>query len=242
MVRMLQAVMLLCVALAAGARADEIDNLRQVLTQQMPGMSVGEIRQIPGTTLYEVQINGHELLYVDQEARVGLVGGQMFDLRTRANLTEPRKQALLKADFAALPLDKAIVKVKGKGTRKLAIFTDPDCPFCKRLEGELADIDDTTLYLFLYPLTELHPDAVRKSRLIWCAPDRVKAWDAMMASGVEPEAASSTCEDPTSSIAQVARSLWIRGTPGLVFGSGRLVPGLIPRAQIEQYLSEQPGS
>ena len=136
-----------------------------------------------------------------------------------------------------MPLELAIVKVKGDGKRVLAVFTDPDCPYCKRLEGELAQIDNVTIYIFLFPLASLHTDAPRKSHLIWCAPDKVKAWDAMMQYGQEPVSADQNCTDPIADIATAARKLWLQGTPGLIFGNGRLVPGAIPHDKIEEHLS-----
>ena len=149
---------------------------------------------------------------------------------------------MLKTDFSALPFDKAIVKVKGDGSRKLAVFSDPDCPYCKQLEQELAGVTNVTVYTFLFPLAELHPDASRKARLIWCAPDKIKAWDELMLDGKEPPAAAPDCEAPLGGIADVARKLWINGTPGMVTESGRIVPGVLPRTQIESLLQGAPHS
>ncbi len=227
--------------LASVVYADDHSSLRQTLAERMPQFALGTIQRIEGTEFLEVQANGHDVFYTNREGSVAFFG-TLVDLKSRANLTEQRKQDLLWVDFAALPLDKAIVKVKGNGARKMAVFTDPDCPFCKKLEAELATVSDATIYVFLYPLTELHPDAPRKARLVWCAADRIKAWDDLMLSGTEPPATSPACEDPLASISDFARKLWIRGTPGIVFGSGRLVPGLIPRDQIERHLSEPPRS
>ena len=127
--------------------------------------------------------------------------------------------------------------MKGSGVRRLAVFSDPDCPYCKELERELKDVTDVTIYTFLYPLAQLHPDATRKARLIWCAADRATAWDHLMLEGREPPAAGNDCEAPIGAVADVARKLWILGTPGMVFSSGKLVPGVLPRAQIETLLN-----
>ena len=102
---------------------------------------------------------------------------------------------LSRVAFDSLPLELAIKRVKGNGARKLAIFSDADCPFCARLENELKSIDNVTIYTFLYPIDQLHPDAARKSRMIWCAPDKVKAWDAFFASGALP-ANNGDCDNP----------------------------------------------
>jgi thiol:disulfide interchange protein DsbC len=138
-------------------------------------------------------------------------------------------------DWAKLPLDKAIVKVKGKGERKVALFSDPDCPYCQQLERELMDVDNVTIYIFLYPLTTIHPDAERKARLVWCAPDRARAWDELMLLKREP-AGPADCATPFKEIAEFADKSWILGTPGIVFSSGQLVPGAINRQQFEQLL------
>jgi thiol:disulfide interchange protein DsbC len=135
-------------------------------------------------------------------------------------------------DFSKLPLDKAMVKVKGDGSRKIAIFSDPDCPFCKRLEPELEKLDNVTIYTFLYPLTALHPDAMRKATMVWCSPDRQRAWDDLMLRGKLPEG-SLSCATPILEINELARSLGINGTPGIVFESGKLIPGAISSDQIE---------
>jgi thiol:disulfide interchange protein DsbC len=134
-------------------------------------------------------------------------------------------------------MDKAIVKVKGDGSRKIAIFTDPDCPYCKRLEHELAKVSNVTVYVFLLPLPQLHPDAPRKARAVWCSADPAKAWDALMLEGQEPAAPGPECKDPIAEVAKVADAIGIRGTPGVAFANGKLVPGAIGAEQIEQYLN-----
>ena len=111
----------------------------------------------------------------------------VYDTATKKNLTERELRELTRVAFDSLPLELAIKKVKGNGARKLAIFSDADCPFCARLENELKSIDNVTIYTFLFPIDQLHPDSARKSRMIWCAPDTVKAWDAFFASGTLPE-------------------------------------------------------
>ena len=163
--------------------------------------------------------------------------GKAIDLKTKKDLAEQRSEELLKVDFSSLPLDKAIVKVKGDGSRKLAVFSDPDCPFCQELEQELSKLDHVTIYTFLYPITSLHPDAERKARLVWCAKDRVQAWDDMMLKGKEPAANDAPCSAPLKEINAYAQKNWISGTPGLVFADGRLIPGMIKGFQIERFLA-----
>jgi thiol:disulfide interchange protein DsbC len=224
------------VLLWQSARAEEFADLRRNLGERLPSLTIGAVRKLPGMDVYEIQANGMNVFYTDALGDTGFFG-DLVDLKTRANLTAQRKEALSRADFSQLPLEKAIVKVKGSGERKVAVFSDPDCPYCKELEQQLKDVTDITIYTFLYPLAELHPDAPRKARLIWCSPDRAKAWDEWMLGGKEPAAAGGDCEAPIGAVADVARRWWILGTPGLVFESGKLVPGTIPRAQIESLLN-----
>ena len=118
-----------------------------------------------------------------------------YDTETKRNLTEARQRELKRIAFASLPLDLAIKNVKGNGERKVAVFSDADCPFCARLENDLKNVDNVTIYTFLYPIDQLHPDAARKSKAIWCAPDKVKAWDEFFVSGKLPDNAGN-CATP----------------------------------------------
>lgn len=222
---------------ASGSIAGEVeDRLRKVLPERLPGLEIESIRKLPQIELYEVVHNGRRILYADPSGDFALAGN-LIDLKTRTNLTQQRQDALNVVDFAKLPLDKAIRKVKGNGTRRVAIFTDPDCPYCKRLETELKNVDDVTIYVFLFPLQQLHPDAPRKARAVWCAADPVAAWDALMLEGKEAPAPDESCKDPIADIAKLAEQLNIQGTPGLVFPSGRLVPGAIGAKEIDDLLN-----
>lgn len=226
----------LLVGAALAHAEDGVDKLTAVLLERLPGLKIESIRRLPQADLYEVVHNGRRIFYTDANGDLGLFGN-LIDLKTRSNLTEARQDELNVVDFSRLPLDKAIVKVKGKGTRKVAVFSDPDCPFCKRLENELKSVDDVTVYVFLLPLPQLHPDAPRKARGVWCAADPVQAWDALMLEGKDPPVAAESCKDPIGDIARLAEEFGIQGTPGLVFPSGRLVPGAIGAQQIEQFLN-----
>lgn len=218
----------------AGAGGEHAE-LRRMLSQRMPGVRIGDIRPLPFGGLYEVVANGLNVFYTNARGDVALMG-EMIELGSGRNLTRERLARLHTVDFDQLPLDKAIVKVKGDGSRRMALFSDPDCPFCRQLEHELAAVTDVTIYTFLLPLPSLHPDATRKAQKVWCAPDRARAWDELMLAGREPPDAA-TCETPLRDIAALADRLNISGTPGIVFGSGRLVPGALGRAELEQQLN-----
>lgn len=225
---------LLLLALAAGpALAQEPPGLRDRLARSLDGAPIGSIRPIANLNLYEVVWGAANILYADASGEYVIIGN-LF--RGRDNLTEARKDEILRVDFASLPLDKAMIKVKGNGARKLVLFSDPDCPYCKQLERELVAVDDVTIYTFLYPLASIHPDAERKAHLLWCAPDRAKAWDAWMLGAKEPAPATPGCQAPLAEVHALARRLNISGTPGIVFADGKLVPGAIPRQRIEALL------
>jgi thiol:disulfide interchange protein DsbC len=229
-------ILVLALFCAAAAAEDAPPGLREKIGRALDGAPINAIRRIEGTSLYEIVWNGSKILYADAGGEYVLVGN-LFRAATRENLTEARKDELLHVDFASLPLDRAFVKVKGDGSRKLAVFSDPDCPYCRQLERELVAIDNLTIYIFLHPIASLHPDAERKARLIWCAQDRAKAWDALMLGGKEPDAAAAQCEAPIADIRALAHRLNIAATPGIVFEDGKLVPGAIPRQRIEALLA-----
>jgi thiol:disulfide interchange protein DsbC len=219
---------------AGQATADEFDGLRAALQKTLPDVQIGEIRKT-SWGMYEVVANGINVFYTDAAGDVA-VFGRAIELKTRTDLSQQRVAELRRVDFSQLPLDKAIVRVKGAGERKLALFADPDCPYCKQMEPDLGKLDNVTIYTFLLPLTSIHPDALRKATLIWCAPDRGKAWDDWMLHGVLPAGGSLGCATPILEIAELAKRLHIDGTPGLVFADGQLVPGNMRREDIEARL------
>jgi len=234
-----QIVVVLVMLLTTGsvmASGEEDNALSARLVERMPGLKISSIRKLPQLDLYEVVGNGLQIFYTDASGDLALFGN-LVDLKTRTNLTEQRRTEASVVDFSQLPLDLAIVKVKGDGSRKMAVFVDPDCPYCKRLEQELSGVSDVTLYIYLLPLDSIHPDAARKARAVWCAEDRVQAWDALMLQGKEPPVPAAECKDPIADIAKLAGKLSIEGTPGLVFGNGTRVPGAIDARQIEQLLN-----
>ncbi|MEI6318710.1 MAG: DsbC family protein [Pseudomonadota bacterium] len=224
-------------SLPAPVQAQPEADIRASLLKHM-GVEATDIRKLPFADLYEVLVNGQTIAYTDAKGEVVLVGN-LLDVRTRANLTEQRQKELLSVDWKSLPLDRAVVYRKGDGSRRMAVFSDPDCPFCRKLEGEIAGLDNLTVYTFLLPIRELHPDAARKAHAVWCAKDRGRAWLDLMLLEREPEPAAAGCTAPLEEIAALAKRMRINGTPGLVFESGRVVPGLINRVQIEQNLQQK---
>lgn len=217
------------------AGADEA-SLRKAFAAKFPKAEVQSVTKLPYLGLYEIVVEG-EVLYADENFEY-LIDGSIISTKTMSNLTEQKKRKLSAIPFSELPLELAFKKVKGTGERKMAVFSDPDCPFCKRVEGDLAKLDNVTIYMFLYPIESLHPNAPEVSRRIWCSPDKVKAWDDYMLRGVAP-GADGACQNPVDKIVEYGRKKGINGTPTLVFESGARVPGAISSAQIENYLSKK---
>ena len=216
------------------ASADEAA-IRKAAQAKFPRANVQSVTKLPFLGLYELIVNG-EIVYSDENFDYIIYEGNIIDVKNDRNFTEERKRKLAMIPFEDLPLDLAVKRVKGNGERKMAIFTDPDCPFCKRIEGDLAKVDNVTIYMFLFPIDSLHPKATDKAKRIWCSPDRIKAWDDYMQKGVAPTAAA-ICDNPVDKLVQFGTSHGINATPTLVFANGDRVPGAISAAQIEKLLS-----
>ena len=181
-----------------------------------------------GWKVYEVSIGG-EILYADEKAQYVILGGNLVDTKTRQNLTEARQSELNKVDFAKLPFDRAFKYVKGNGSRKIAVFSDPNCPYCKRFEETLksSKIDNVTVYTFLYPV--LGPDSDAKSKAIWCAADPVKAWHDWMLDKKAPPTATAKCDDaPVRQNVALGHQYNVTGTPTIILADGRRLPGAVP--------------
>jgi thiol:disulfide interchange protein DsbC len=183
--------------------------------------------------LYEVLVRG-ELYYVDPAVNF-VIMGRMFDSRTREDLTQKRLDAALKIDFKSLPFDRAVKTVRGNGSRVLVTFEDPNCPYCKKLWQNMAQLNNVTIYTFLYPI--LSPDSHEKSKAIWCAKDRAAAWDDYMVQGKAPAAAAADCKSPLEQNVALGREFGINGTPTIIFADGTRGAGAIPMESIEQRLT-----
>lgn len=219
------------VAMAAGTGAED---LRQKLQTQYPNTAITSVREsvLPG--LYEVVL-GRNVAYTNADGRYMLFG-HVFDMKTREDLTAGVIEELNRVDVAQLPIVDAVKTVRGKGSRVLYVFSDPDCPFCKKLEQELGKVDDVTIYTFLYPLEGLHPDAKRKSKMVWCAKDRAKAWSDLMIRDQLPKG-TEQCATPVERSIALGEKLGFKGTPTLIFKDGQIAPGALPASEIEKRLA-----
>ena len=220
--------------LGPGASAQEA-TIRKNIAERIPQLQkIDEVSKTPMPGLYEVRVNGTDIFYTDAEGNF-ILQGQLFDTRQRRNLTEERLDKLNAIAFDTLPLKDAFTVVRGNGKRKMAVFADPNCGYCKRFERDLEKVNNVTIYNFLYPI--LSPDSAEKSRHIWCAKDKAKAWSDWMLNSQAP--APATCD--TAAIArnlEFGRKYKITGTPTVIFADGSRVPGAIGVQQIEKQLGE----
>ncbi|MEO5669535.1 MAG: DsbC family protein, partial [Ramlibacter sp.] len=183
--------------------------------------------------IYEIRL-GMDLFYTDAEGNF-LIQGSLIDTKAGRNLTEERQEKLMAIDFNALPVKDAFTIVRGNGKRKIAVFEDPNCGYCKRFERDLQKVDNVTVHLFLLPI--LGPDSFEKSRNIWCAKDKGKAWQDWMVR--DQGAAQATCDAAAlARNVEFGKKYRITGTPTLVFADGTRVPGAIGAPQVEKLLAE----
>lgn len=174
------------------------------------------------------------LVYTDEKMTY-LFSGNILDIHTLRNLTEAREKQLYAINFDNLPLDLAIKNVKGNGKRRLAVFTDPNCPYCKRLEKEMINLTNSTVYIFVYPVL---PGSEEKAKSIWCTPDRLQAWEEHMLKGVEPKKEKACDTSALMNISMQAKTLGINLTPTLVFEDGVIKPGTMTLELLEERLAE----
>jgi len=217
------------------AAARELAAVKQALEAKFPGAPISNVSRSPYFGLFEAQLDDR-MLYTDGKVNYVIVGS-VYDTATRTNLTEQRMKRLNRIAWDSLPLELAIKKVKGDGSRKLAIFSDADCPYCKRLEAEMKGLDNVTIYTFLFPIDQLHPDSARKSAMIWCSPDRIKAWDEWFDSGKLPDNAGD-CATPIAQTALLGQKYHVNATPTLVFADGSITPGALPLDRIEVEMNQ----
>lgn len=223
----------LLACLAVGASAQEA-TIRKNLAERLPNLpKIDEVAKTPMEGLYEVRINQTEIFYTDAGGNF-IIQGNLVDTKARVDLTEQRVDKLTAIDFKDLPLKDAFTIVRGNGKRKVAIFEDPNCGYCKRFERDLAKIDNITVHVFLYPI--LSQDSADKSRNIWCAKDKGKAFLDWMVQDITPPAA--TC-DPSALVRNVefGKRMRITGTPTVIFANGTRVPGAISMDRFEKHLA-----
>ena len=221
--------------LVTGAALAQETAIRKNLAERLPAFAkIDEISKTPMNGLYEVRVNESDIFYTDAEGNF-LIQGSLIDTKAKRNLTEERVEKLNAIDFGALPIKDAFTIVRGNGKRKMAVFEDPNCGYCKRFERDLQKVSDVTIHMFLYPI--LSPDSTDKSKNIWCAKDRAKTWqDVMVRDSAVPKASCDTAAIERN--VDFGRKHKITGTPTVFFADGSRVPGAISSQQVEKLLAE----
>ncbi|MBF0281928.1 MAG: DsbC family protein [Zetaproteobacteria bacterium] len=211
------------------------------IKKNIPELPITTTHPTPIDGLFELPIkiqNQTQIFYTNSDGTILIAQGHMFDTQSKKDLTKDRLAILnpvLPVDWNTLPLDAAIVSGDPKGM-EVAIFTDPDCPFCRRLEMELAKTKGVKVYTFLLPLTSLHPHAAEKSQTIWCSSNQHQALTEIMIE--DKELTNKTCDNPLAKIAAIAQSLDIHGTPTLIAKDGRKTSGALPANDLEAWLKQ----
>lgn len=227
----------LLLGLCVSALADEATVRRMVQERLRGGGQVESVQKAPWGDLYEVVVrgpDGSQIYYVDSEATV-VIAGQAIDAKSGRNLTAERQRALDKVKWESLPFDWAITSKRGTGRRKIAILSDPNCPYCKRLEEDLAKLDDITVHIFPYAV--ISPQSVRQAKSVWCSKDRVKAWNDLMFRRIEPQAVPD-CDTPVEKLIEYGRRLGANSTPTWFLETGERHSGALPLEEVRKLLDQ----
>jgi thiol:disulfide interchange protein DsbC len=224
------AVLALAAASAPAQTSKEAAIKKMVEARLGDGVKVDSIAKTPYAGLYEVRIGG-DIVYTDAKADFLFVG-RILDTRTQKDYTRARLEDINKIKFADLPFDSALKMVKGNGKRVIAVFEDPNCGYCKRFRQTLGDMENVTVYTFMYNI--LSEDSAVKSKNIWCSPDRAKAWDEWMLNGKAAAAAPANCATPNDKIFELGRKMKITGTPTVFFADGTRIPGAVDAKTLEE--------
>jgi thiol:disulfide interchange protein DsbC len=227
------AALALAASLVFPAHAQQEERIKAELKKRVPEAPVDAVRKAGYGNLYEV-VAGGEIYYTDESASF-LIAGSILDLKSKQNVTEARLRQINALKWSELPLDQAIKITRGNGSRKIAVFEDPNCGYCKRFERDLLGVSDITVYVFLYPI--LAPDSVEKSKAVWCATDRAKMWLDHMTRDVAISG-DTKCATPIDRILALGKEKRLTGTPTIVFENGERVPGAMTLADFEKKLAE----
>jgi len=228
---------LLLAGLAAPVAADEAAVRRMVEEKVRGAAQVDAVKKAPWGDLFEVVVrgpDGTQIFYVDRQASV-IIAGRAIDAKSGRNLTEERLHELSAIKWESLPFDAAITTSRGSGRRKIAVFSDPNCPYCKRFEKDLAKLEDITVHIFLYPV--ISPASVRQTKSVWCSKDRAKAWNDLMLRDIEPSA-KPDCDTPVETLVALGRKLGATSTPTWFLENGRRYSGALPLSDVRRLLDE----
>ena len=220
------------------ALADEAQ-IRQAVESKLGGVKVEGVQATPVAGIFEVRFtssDGPQIIYSDAQGTY-LFTGHLIDIKTDRDLTEERLQKITAVEFNSLPLELALKIQRGNGRRVLAMFTDPYCPYCRRFEQTLQQLDDITVYVFMFPV--IRPDAADHSRAVWCSKDRVRAWQELAVSEkAKVPVAGANCANPVDKVLELGRSLRVKSTPTLFFANGERIEGGLQIAPMRAKLDD----
>lgn len=229
-------VLILTAVLAAPALADDAQ-IRKMVEEKLGGVKVEGIQRGP-LGLYEVRFRagdgGMRIVYTDATASY-IILGKIYDTKTDKDLTEERMRKLNAISFSSLPLDQAVKVQRGNGKRVVAMFSDPYCPYCRRFEQNLQQIDNITVYVFMFPV--IKPDLADHSKAVWCATDRSKAWLDLALRG-QPPASKASCESPVEKNLELGHRLGVNSTPTLFLTNGERVAGALSASDLMQMIDQ----
>lgn len=213
----------------------ELDGLKARLKVLYPASRFDSVARSQIEGLFEL-VAGNNLFYTEKTGKY-FVFGSIYNMATQQDLSADRRAQISKIDISTLPLNDAIKIVHGKGTHTIYVFSDPECPFCKRAEHALQDADDMTMYVFLMPIAQLHPESAKISESIWCASDKAAAWTNYMLKGIAPK--DKTCDNPILRNLQLAKGFQIIGTPTFIREDGSIKAGAPTKEQIPSFLNKE---
>ncbi len=218
-------------ASCAAAELSVEENIKKVLQPRISeGVKIDSVIATPYSGLYEVRAGG-DILYTDKKGEY-IILGQVFNAKTSNNLTKERLEEINKIKFSDLPTQHALKMVKGDGKRVIALFEDPNCGYCKQFRRTtLKDLDNVTVYTYM--LNILSEESAVKSRNVWCAPDRNKAWDEWMLNGKNPATVDAKCANPNDEVAALARKIRVNATPAIFFADGSRISGAVDTKAME---------
>lgn len=235
---MVRVLMLSCLLLFAGLAAANEAAVKTLILAKFPQAKIESVIKTAYGGLYEVYMDGR-IHYTDEKMSFLMVG-ELIDTKTSLNVTEQRFRKLTALNLKEMPpLDMAIKRVKGDGRRQLIVFSDPMCPYCRRIEQEFNKLNNVTIYLFPYPIEKRFPGTTELSKAIWCSPDRAKAWDEWMLKGQRPTVKGS-CSNPVDEIDRIGGKLGIGVTPTVIFSDGAPMNGLVSAADMNRLMNQTP--
>jgi thiol:disulfide interchange protein DsbC len=234
---MMSRIVLVSLLLAPFALLANETQIRKALEPKLGGAKIEGVQAGPMPGLWEVRVRterGMRVLYTDATATY-VIDGRIIELRTDRDLTEERIRKLNAIKFESLPLDLAVKVQRGNGKRVLAMFSDPYCPACRNFERALAQVDDITIYVFMFPV--IRPENADHSRAVWCSSDRAKAWLELAAAprAKVPEAGAS-CANPVDKVLEVGHKLGVNSTPTLFFANGERLAGGLGASDLREML------